>query len=80
MTGFDPGLTRLMVDYGVDLTRVDPEARIDQFVLDHGEPAFAALVLALEDGLPEEFPEELLAQIDTLRELLEFAEIKRQRA
>lgn len=79
----DPTLGRwtggLLDGWRLDVTAADLDRPLDDLVARIGEPAFAAIVLALEATLPEPFPEDLLAQIETLRDLMTFAAVKRSR-
>lgn len=66
-------------DWRLDVTPADLDGPLDDLIARIGEPAFAAVVLAIEARLPEPFPEDLLGQVETLGELLEFAAVKRSR-
>jgi hypothetical protein len=83
----DPATTRsatiarqVLSELGIDPGRLQVGASIGDLVADVGEPVYIALVLGLERWLPEPFPEDLLDQIETVDELLDFAEIKLSRS
>jgi hypothetical protein len=58
---------------------VRPDARIDDFVEQAGEPALVGLLLRLEEQMPEPRPLGLLEQVETLGELIGFAAVKSSR-
>jgi hypothetical protein len=82
-SGETPTLRRLRAvlgELGVPPATVHHDVTLDAFTADAGELALAALILHLEADLPEPFPTDLLDQIDTLGDLLAFADVKRSRA
>lgn len=76
------GIARLRTalrDLGVPAELVRPDVALDRIAAEAGEPALVVLLLHVESWLPEPFPVALLEQVDTLGELLAFAEVKATR-
>lgn len=65
--------------WGVPEPLVRPETPIEALLRTAGEPALLALILAIESSLPEPFPVDLLAAVDTIADLVAFAEVKASR-
>jgi hypothetical protein len=69
----------LLPEWDLSLTHRDLDVPLERLIQRIGEPALLAIILHLEQALPEPFPEALLEQVGTLRDLLGFHETKRSR-
>lgn len=72
-------LAQALAGLGVDRRLVQPDVTIGSFVAAAGEPALTLLIMCLEETLSDPLPNDLIAQMDTLGELVEFVQVIQSR-